>query len=1276
MFRKAYVVTIIFSVIYFLFLFAQLLYAHQPLRFSLRPHAIFNGSQNEADDFYIYLRQLKDFKKALDLQEEALVVYEDASLKKDTDLEKKAARFKITEAYKICLGILSYFKENENKIMSIRMAQGILAILNDFSEINYLSVSQRTKVATGVLEKLIKADKLSGFATVYSDKEPKIELPSGAVEKKVSYVWRGETIEAIWKGPELDYEKIKKVFIFPYSVGMGDIVKLDPLFRILETYMPHVKISCMVPSAKKDLIDKGLTDSGYLEVIPYRDSLDARRDIDKLTETVINKSALYKKGSFDVAIIPYDVHRDRSIELCNSLKIPYIITEGYASDYAIKPTNVVTLRRLDKKRFSYRYRHDDIDISHSFAALLLPIIKDVSYLEKGNFIPQLKRGLKNDGTDEDDFLVLIAPSTASAAKWPESNFSLLIDRLYRKYPNLKLVLLRGPGIEDENTVNEILKKTNAPCDIFLSEDVKSFQEIVPKVDLFISNNSGPSHLFDAFDNRGVPQIVIYENRHMMNRWRSKSASIFPILAKREDVKTVGVDEIFTLAENLIDKEKVRVYTEEYSSRHNEDIEAYLYFSPEVLVQSLLDYRTINLSFGQKRSTDIPQKQRKSLVDITRLYLNSLPKSYRALLYGQKFRALNVGRAIKDYLLQYGGLSDRQEMLLNEAGDFFNADGKLLDIKDMSSHRIWEETDEVYLVTLKLGKERIQIVLKTGSSLRNEEFYSRYAEIFNIPSPSARFYNIGNLNFVLMKYLETTSFNSLISHDKDGLPGISKSFTLYSFRKDIVRQLARNAALADMMAKGDRQLGIFEVHKGIYGNYLADVSDGTITIYPIDSGLLFAERDHNRKWTRSGKSEISFIALFQDALVNMRTRSLLYVFEDEYRKYCEEIKSRKDSVITLVREYFDNDKVTLVENNISRSSDIINENIDDLVDFIQRLESCRQYARLSPEDERKNYLKDIIVKIREGSSISPEERTLLLDSMGAKKSSGFKSSRQAALFMSQFKKRKGYVPDSLKDIVLRLYLEEQKNFFTTNMDLVAPKTDKYNKEGVALPYHGITVISGLDQRCDFVRFVHDLIGDSGGLNKWQDKELRRKVIASVRAGTEHVTVCDLLSNARKKQYIEIEEKISNVLRTFNGDKKPMFKPLHISCFIDKPSSKAALVLKIAPVDAEDLAIVVELQEAIKRVPGLGIKSIDMFSGHVTLGYFVDSMTKDELTRFKRYISELNDFIESHSEEFVFELPEIELSQFSDMESFMEKGVFSWVKTDALEKKLQKREDFSL
>ena len=308
------------------------------------------------------------------------------------------------------------------------------------------------------------------------------------------------------------------------------------------------------------------------------------------------------------------------------------------------------------------------------------------------------------------------------------------------------------------------------------------------------------------------------------------------------------------------------------------------------------------------------------------------------------------------------------------------------------------------------------------------------------------------------------------------------------------------------------------------------------------------------------------------------------------------------------------------------------------------------------------------------------------------SNNITNSRQAAGLIYKLIDKRESVPEELENIAMKLYREEQKTIDATKIESVQPEQNPLNKKfdenGNILEFKGITTIANLGKNEEFTKHIQFILES---INEWQNQKLGKGkgVIATVAPGTEHITLYDAvcqgtdwadkyhkqLNPDTKKDidemeakdsiskeaatYIVVEGRIKAALQNFNASKIPRFKPTGIAAFPPRGIGGASVLsINVEPETAEDLAVVTKLQDAIKDATG--INNFGEFKGHVTIGYFINPMIGSAFEEFKDYIRKLDKDIKDHANKLAFDLPSIEVSSFTDMNSYftVEDGSFAW------------------
>ncbi|MFH1478740.1 MAG: hypothetical protein ABIG92_03065 [Candidatus Omnitrophota bacterium] len=308
----------------------------------------------------------------------------------------------------------------------------------------------------------------------------------------------------------------------------------------------------------------------------------------------------------------------------------------------------------------------------------------------------------------------------------------------------------------------------------------------------------------------------------------------------------------------------------------------------------------------------------------------------------------------------------------------------------------------------------------------------------------------------------------------------------------------------------------------------------------------------------------------------------------------------------------------------------------------------------------------------------------------------KDSYEASVYLNSLMDSGKNIPIALGQEIMDMYLYEHSFVGIDLLSSIRPSYSQYDKDGNPVEFRGITTISKLRQDDLFTKFVQNIKSEEGvseipGISRWQKENLAKDIISIAPIGKEHMTLYDgstqrdlslkyagefnmetkndIEKEAEEKSlsveqatYNVLERRIKNALQGFSATKAPKFKPIGIASFPLKGENTTTLVVDLAPKTAEDLAIVTKVQEAIREKTGILLNPTrgGTYKAHITIGYFTNIPSDEDLGLFKNYLLELDSYIKQNSDDLIFELPLIEISRFNNVENFpiVEEGSFSW------------------
>ncbi len=124
---------------------------------------------------------------------------------------------------------------------------------------------------------------------------------------------------------------------------------------------------------------------------------------------------------------------------------------------------------------------------------------------------------------ERPWIALHPGSRPPARRWPAPYFAEVANELARRF-SAQIILTGGPG--EETTVQDVFKRLDVPAlNLVGQTSLGGLAALISKVDLFISNDTGPAHISHAFDS---PSITIFGPADQ-RRWAPLDRTRHPIV---------------------------------------------------------------------------------------------------------------------------------------------------------------------------------------------------------------------------------------------------------------------------------------------------------------------------------------------------------------------------------------------------------------------------------------------------------------------------------------------------------------------------------------------------------------------------------------------------------------------------------------------------------------------------------------------------------------------------------------------------------------------------
>jgi len=285
--------------------------------------------------------------------------------------------------------------------------------------------------------------------------------------------------------------ELKKILIIQ-NAKLGDMVCTTPMFRAVKEKYPRSKLFVMGNALNRELLKGNPDINGYIVCENNFGFEDFRRSIrgEKFDFACVTAPGFAALAALYLAEVPL-------------ISAP-VIRNGF-SPYETKPYKILRNFVVTKPHRMGSYA------PREYLRLLEPIgiftedTKKYLYYSQEAEKTILDFFAKNHIAPEKDFIVGITPSAGNKIKeWGRNKFAKLADYIFDKY-RAEIIIIGGPNdIEVDEMISFISKDTKFinTRGLFSVEELKA---LISKLNLFISVDTGPIYIAEAFD---VPTIDI------------------------------------------------------------------------------------------------------------------------------------------------------------------------------------------------------------------------------------------------------------------------------------------------------------------------------------------------------------------------------------------------------------------------------------------------------------------------------------------------------------------------------------------------------------------------------------------------------------------------------------------------------------------------------------------------------------------------------------------------------------------------------------------------
>jgi len=337
---------------------------------------------------------------------------------------------------------------------------------------------------------------------------------------------------------------MKRILVIQ-TAKLGDMVCTTPVFRAIKKNFPDTKLFVIGDSVNKKILQGNPHIEEYLE---YKNVTVSHLRQMKINVAILLNPQPIILGKMLLAGIP-------------KIIVPKV--RGGYSPYSTKMYRMFSLFTTKVDRHFGKY------VPQEYLNMLLPLGINSKDTKKELYFSSLSESKANKLLENytNQFKIIISPSAGNKIKnWGGEKFAKLVDEMYVKWKPAIFII---GACNDQKEVKEMidnLSPTTKVVDLSMKLDLEDLKAVISKVDMFISVDTGPIYIAEAFD---VPTVDIIgpideseqPPRGIIHKWvvsskRKKpllyvlNARIYDVAAAIESTKSISVEMVVNAVESL------------------------------------------------------------------------------------------------------------------------------------------------------------------------------------------------------------------------------------------------------------------------------------------------------------------------------------------------------------------------------------------------------------------------------------------------------------------------------------------------------------------------------------------------------------------------------------------------------------------------------------------------------------------------------------------------------------------------------------------------------
>lgn len=337
---------------------------------------------------------------------------------------------------------------------------------------------------------------------------------------------------------------MKRILVIQ-TAKLGDMVCTTPVFRAIKKEFPGSDLYVMGDSINRQV-------------------LHGNPKIYKYVESKNTSTSLFRKINADVVIM-LNPNPKILLQLMLSMTPKIIVPKvlGGYSPYVTKVYKILSLFVIRVERHFGRY------VPQEYLNMLVPLGINSEDTRKELYFDEKSKSKIDDLLKDysNTFKIIISPSAGNKIKnWGAKKFASLADEIYKKWKPVIFIIGSDRDRDEVEEMVSSLSPDTKVVDLLSKLSLEELKAFISKSDMFISVDTGPIYIAEAFDVPTVDIIGPIDEREQppqgqIHKWVISptrknpflfvhNAKKYDVVSARESVESISVGMVLGVVESL------------------------------------------------------------------------------------------------------------------------------------------------------------------------------------------------------------------------------------------------------------------------------------------------------------------------------------------------------------------------------------------------------------------------------------------------------------------------------------------------------------------------------------------------------------------------------------------------------------------------------------------------------------------------------------------------------------------------------------------------------